>query len=89
MKNVARHISACVCTFMLLVSLAASAQDVTKQQNRKAQLEKEIKLLDSQISGIKKQSTSATTRLELLRQNITNRKALVAESEAIIKNLNF
>ena len=88
MKNVARHISACVCTFMLLVSLAASAQDVTKQQNRKAQLEKEIKLLDGQISGIKKQSTSATTRLELLRQNIKNRKALVAESEAIIKDLN-
>lgn len=73
---------------LLLVTFSASAQDVTQQQNRKAQLEKEIKILDGQIAGIKEQSSSATTRLELLRQNITKRRALVAESEKIIRALN-
>ena len=83
-----RNITACVSVILLFVSFSVSAQDVTKQKNRKAQLEKEIKLLDSQIAGIKKQSSSATTRLELLRQNIKNRKALVSESDNLIKSLN-
>ena len=88
MRGFVRHMIAFVSTFLLLVSFSASAQDVTQQQNRKAQLEKEIKILDGQIAGIKEQSSSATTRLELLRQNITKRRALVAESEKIIKALN-
>ena len=88
MRSCFRSLTACVTVILLLVSLSVSAQDVTKQKNRKAQLEKEIKLLDSQIAGIKKQSSSATTQLELLRQNIKNRKALVSESDNLIKSLN-
>lgn len=88
MRRCFRNITACVSVILLFVSFSVSAQDVTKQKNRKAQLEKEIKLLDSQIAGIKKQSSSATTRLELLRQNIKNRKALVSESDNLIKSLN-
>lgn len=88
MRRCFRNIMACVSVILLFVSFSVSAQDVTKQKNRKAQLEKEIKLLDSQIAGIKKQSSSATTRLELLRQNIKNRKALVSESDNLIKSLN-
>lgn len=71
----------------LLVCLApVSAQDLTKQKNRKAQLEKDIALLDKQIAGIKEQSASATSRLGMLRQNISNRKALVAESDRLIRS---
>ena len=88
MRSCFRNLTACVTVILLLVSFSVSAQDVTKQKNRKAQLEKEIKLLDSQIAGIKKQSSSATTQLELLRQNIKNRKALVSESDNLIKSLN-
>lgn len=88
MRSCFRSLTACVTVILLLVSFSVSAQDVTKQKNRKAQLEKEIKLLDSQIAGIKKQSSSATTQLELLRQNIKNRKALVSESDNLIKSLN-
>ena len=88
MKGHVRYVIVCISALLMLASSSVFAQDVTKQRNRKAQLEKEIKLLDGQIAGIKKQSSSATTRLELLRQNITNRKALVAESESMIKALN-
>ena len=88
MRSLVRHICSCVFAFIILMPFYASAQDVSKQQNRKAQLEKEIKILDGQIAGIKKQSSSATTRLELLRKNIQNRRALVAESEGIIRTLN-
>ena len=88
MKGYFRYAVVCLSALLVLASFSASAQDVSKQKNRKAQLEKEIKLLDGQIAGIKKQSSSATAHLELLRQNISNRKALVAESETMIKALN-
>lgn len=88
MKGYVRYAVVCLSALLMLTLSSALAQDVTKQKTRKAQLEKEIKLLDGQIAGIRKQSSSATTRLELLRQNITNRKALVAESESMIKSLN-
>ena len=88
MSRCVSYLIALVSAFMLLWQFPAFAQDVTKEKNRKAQLEKEIKLLDKQIAGINKQSSSATTQLELLRQNISNRKALVSESEKSIKSLN-
>lgn len=88
MRVFLRNIYVCLAALLLLASYSVSAQDVTRQKNRKAQLEKEIKLLDSQIASIQKQSSSTTTRLELLRQNISNRKELVLESEKIIKSLN-
>lgn len=77
--------------FVLLVAMcfvataSASAQDVSKQKEKKAKLEKEISILDKQISDIKAQSSSATTRLSMLRKNIANRKELIAESKTIIK----
>ena len=79
---------AVVSAFLMLASSSVFAQDVSKQRNKKAQLEKEINLLDKQIAGIRQQSASATTRLELLRQNIANRRSLIVESEAIIKAYN-
>ena len=88
MKGQMKYVIACVLAFLMLAVAGVSAQDVSRQKNRKAQLEKEIKLLDGQIAGIKKQSSTATTRLELLRQNIKKRKALVAESDKLIRSLN-
>ena len=88
MRAVLRHIFLFMTVFVMMAGVSSYAQDVTKQKNKKAQLEKEIKLLDKQIAGIKKQSSSATTRLELLRKNISNRKALIAESDKLIKSLN-
>ena len=88
MRTGMKFIFAIVSAFLMLASASVYAQDVSKQRNKKAQLEKEITLLDKQIAGIKEQSASATTRLEMLRQNIANRKELIAESEALIKTYN-
>ena len=79
MKNFLRYISLIVSALLVIGAVQVSAQDLTKQKNKKAQLEKDIALLDKQIANIKKQSASATTQLELLRQNISNRKSLVEE----------
>lgn len=81
MRNAVMLIVA-VC-FMATASL--SAQDVSRQKDKKAKLEKEIAILDKQISNIKAQSSSASTRLSMLRKNISNRKALVEESKSLIR----
>ena len=86
MKNLMRNLLVCMSMIMLMAAASLSAQDLTRQKNKKAQLEKEISLLDKQIAGIKAQSSNATARLHMLRQNISNRKELVAESDRIIKS---
>lgn len=79
------------CTFLSAVAVifvatsSLYAQDVSKQKEKKAKLEKEISILDKQIQDIKAQSSSASTRLEMLRKNIENRKELVDESRSLIK----
>ena len=70
--------------FMVAAS-AVSAQDVSKQRRKKENLEKEITILDRQIKDIKTQSSSAVTKLEMLRKNISNRKSLVEESRSMIE----
>lgn len=85
MKGIMRYILICLSAALLVCIAPVSAQDLTKQKNRKAQLEKDIALLDRQIAGIREKSASATSRLGMLRQNITNRKALVAESDRLVR----
>lgn len=70
---------------VLCMGFAASAQDVSRQESRKAKLEKEIELLDKQIKENASKSSSLLTSLELVRKNIENRKALVKESDKEIK----
>lgn len=70
---------------VLCTAFAASAQDVSRQESRKAKLEKEIELLDKQIKENASKSSSLLSSLELVRKNIENRKALVKESDKEIK----
>lgn len=74
-----------VVAIMFLAAVPVCAQDVSKQKNRKAQLEKEISILDAQIAEIKSKSSSATASLNMLRKNIENRRSLIEESNAVIK----
>ena len=76
------------CTAMaLLFSQAAIAQDVSAQNNRKARLEKEIQVLDSQLKANAKKSASALTSLTLTQKKIENRKALIRESDQEIAGM--
>ncbi|MDE5891170.1 MAG: hypothetical protein K2H10_09190, partial [Bacteroidales bacterium] len=67
-------------------AMAAFAQDVTAQQNRKAQLEKEIAIIDRQLADNASKSRSALSQLTLIRKKIANRKELVAQSDREIRS---
>ena len=83
-----------VITFLLAGALllggsaVAMAQDTKAQEDKKARLEKEISIIDRQLRDVKTRSASATTKLSLLRKQISNRKALIAESDKDIRNKN-
>ncbi len=70
----------------LVISLMpAAAQDVSKQESRKAKLQREIELLDQQLAQNASKSSAMLSNLELLKKNIENRKALVMESDKEIR----
>ncbi len=71
----------------LLMSQTALAQDVSAQNSRKARLEKEIQVLDSQLKANAKKSASALSSLTLTQKKIENRKALIRESEEEIAGM--
>ena len=78
-----------ILTVTLLLALAPlAAQDVSRQESRKAKLEREIELLDKQIAQNASKSSSLLASLELVRKNIENRKALVRESDREIRRYN-
>ena len=70
---------------LLSVSMAASAQDTRAQEEKKARLEREIAIIDKQLAENASQSSSMLSDLSLIRKKISNRKALVAESDRQIR----
>jgi septal ring factor EnvC (AmiA/AmiB activator) len=59
----------------------AYSQDTKAQEAKKARLQKEIAILDSQIKAIATKSASAVNKLSLIRKKVDARKELVAESD--------
>jgi murein hydrolase activator len=86
MKRLLNIILACAAA-VLLMSQPALAQDVSAQNSRKARLEKEIQVLDSQLKANAKKSASALSSLTLTQKKIENRKALIRESEEEIAGM--
>lgn len=70
---------------MLFSWLPAGAQDIKEHEERKARLEKDIELIDRQLSENKSKSQSMLSRLALVRTQIANRNALISESGRIIR----
>jgi septal ring factor EnvC (AmiA/AmiB activator) len=70
---------------LVLALMPAAAQDVSKQESRKAKLQREIELLDQQLAQNASKSSALLSNLELLKKNIENRKALVKESDKEIR----
>lgn len=68
-------------------AVGLQAQDTKRQESRKAQLQKEIAILNRQISDNARQSQSALTNLNLLRKKISSRRELISENELEIRNL--
>ena len=70
---------------LVMSVISMTAQDVSRQESRKAKLEREIELLDQQIAQNASRNTALLSSLDLLRKNIENRRALVRESEKEIR----
>ena len=74
-----------VVTFALAYAGAASAQDIRQHEERKARLEREIAILDRQLADNADKSEDALSQLTLIRKKISNRKALITESDRQIR----
>ena len=72
---------------LLLLGVAASAQDTRRQESRKAQLEKEIAVINKQLTDNAQSSSRALTDLSLVRRKINARQELIAESDREIHAL--
>ena len=73
--------------FVLLAggAVSAVAQSINDHKIGKAQLEKEIALIDSQLRSNAAESKDALFQLSLVQKKISNRKELVAENDAQIR----
>lgn len=72
----------------MLASAAVHAQDTSAQQARKSRLEREIAIIDRQLSENASRSSSVLSDLALIRKNVSNRKELVAQSDRLIRKYN-
>ena len=69
-----------------LCALPAAAQDTSAQEAKKAKLQKEMAILDRQISENRAQSKSALSQLELSRKKVSLQREMVAESDRQIRD---
>jgi len=76
-----------VVILLLLLAVPVQAQDVSRQRSRKAQLEKEIAILDRQLKDNASRSASALTKLTLTRKKVDARRSLIKESDREISLL--
>ncbi len=69
----------------LLAAGTAFAQNTKAQEARIAKLEREIAIINKQLSENASRSSSMLSDLTLIRKNISNRKALIQESDRKIR----
>lgn len=77
-----------IAVVLMLLPLLSAAQDTSRQESRKARLEQEIREIEDQIRENSSKKADALTSLSLIRQKIEARKALLAESEKELKEVN-
>ena len=69
----------------LFAAVGAYAQDTKAQEAKKAKLEREIAIIDKQLAENASRSNAMLSNLTLIRKKVSNRKALVQESDRQIK----
>ena len=75
-------------TVLCLCNMGTFAQDVNQQTRQRQEIEKQIEIIDNQLSSNKDRQQSELKNLELLQQKVSSRKDLLANIEAEIKLLN-
>jgi len=81
-----RHLKL-ILVFLLFLNLGAgaSAQNTRAQEEKRARLEKEIAIIDRQLEANASSRSSSLADLNLIRKKVSNRKALVSESDRQIR----
>lgn len=69
---------------LIFCTVLPAQNDAAAQKERKARLEREISIIDRQLSDNASKSRSKLTELELVRKKVENRRALLAEADAEI-----
>lgn len=83
-----RYISIILTLSLLLASASGlRAQDTSAQEAKKARLEREIAIIDKQLTENSSKSSAMLSNLTLIRKKISNRKALVEESDRKIQEI--
>ena len=83
MRNIVKIIS--VIVLCLGSVMVCRAQDTSAQEAKKAKLEREIAIIDKQLAENATRSNDMLSTLTLIRKKISNRKALIAESDRQIR----
>ncbi len=74
-----------ILAFLLLSLASADAQNIKAQEEKRAKLEREIAIIDKQLAENASKSSRMLSNLTLIRKKVSNRKALVAESDRQIR----
>ena len=69
----------------LCAAVGVYAQDTKAQEAKKAKLEREIAIIDKQLAENASRSNAMLSNLTLIRKKVSNRKALVSESERQVR----
>lgn len=72
----------------LCICCLASAQSLTERQKKREALERDIAILQKQLSGTASRSAEAISSLNLIQAQKQSREKLVRESDGIIKSYN-
>lgn len=75
-----------VIILLLSACLCLPAQNVKSQRDKKARLEREIAIIDKQLSENISKSSSMLSNLSLIKAKISNRKSLIDESNKEIRS---
>lgn len=78
----------CIAFALLMLSPGLSAQNTKAQEERRARLEREIEIIDRQLSENASRSSSMLADLNLIRKKVSNRKELLAQSDRQIRKYN-
>ncbi|MBR5019800.1 MAG: peptidoglycan DD-metalloendopeptidase family protein [Bacteroidales bacterium] len=75
-------------TVLVLLATAASGQDVSKQNERKRQIEEEISFIDNQLKSIAGKQKATTEQLSLIQKRVTNRQSIIHDLDRKIAVVN-
>ena len=79
------RLKALICAALMLFLCIDAGAQASAQKDRKARLEKEIRLLEEQLRDNKKKSNNAESQMNLLHRKIASRRDLLKESESELK----